>query len=186
LFIRILRKLDYWISRISEHLLLICGLLILLMSFLTTFGVIMRHSAGAEPYSYEFSTMFLLFSGVLAVAGVEKLDQHVRNDLLASRFPRNMKIIVINIAAPVLALTFCIVLTWKSLGNALYALDIGQTSQSTWRIPIAPIKFIIPLGFSLLGLILISKFIKGINLLRGIESPEETGDTGSRNITEII
>jgi TRAP-type mannitol/chloroaromatic compound transport system permease small subunit len=179
LLFRILRKLDYWIGSLSQHLLLICGTLILLMAFLATFGVIMRHSpAGAEPYSYEFSTMFLLFSGVLAVAGVERLDQHVRNDILASHFPRTMKIIVINIISPILALTFCTVLTWKSLGNAIYALDIGQTSQSTWRIPIAPVKFFIPFGFTLLGLILISKIVNGISLLRGGQTLERTDNTG--------
>jgi len=178
LFIKILRKLDYWIGSLSQHLLLVCGILVLLMAFLSTFGVIMRHSAGAEPYSYEFSTMFLLFSGVLAVAGVEFLDQHVRNDLLASRFPRTMKIIVINIISPLLAMTFCTVLIWKSMDNALYALSIGQTSQSTWRIPIAPVKLVIPAGFILLEIILFSKFVKGINLLRGGQTPEETGETG--------
>jgi TRAP-type mannitol/chloroaromatic compound transport system permease small subunit len=138
----------------------------------------MRHTAGAEPYSYEFSAMFLLFGGVLAVAGVEFLDQHVRNDILASRFPRTMKIIVINIIAPLLAMTFCTVLTWKSMDNALYALSIGQTSQSTWRIPIAPVKLVIPAGFILLEIILFSKLIKGINYLRGGQTPEETADTG--------
>ncbi|MGD9118380.1 MAG: TRAP transporter small permease subunit [Dehalococcoidia bacterium] len=178
LFIKILRKLDGWISNLSQHLLLICGILILLMAFLSTFGVIMRHTAGAEPYSYEFSAMFLLFGGVLAVAGVEFLDQHVRNDILASRFPRTMKIIVINIIAPLLAMTFCTVLTWKSMDNALYALSIGQTSQSTWRIPIAPVKLVIPAGFILLEIILFSKLIKGINYLRGGQTPEETADTG--------
>ena len=178
MFIRILRKLDHWIGRICENLLLICGILILIMAFLATFGVIMRHAFNPEPYSYEFSSMFLLFSGVLTVAGVELLDQHVRNDLLASRFPRVMKILIINILAPLLALTFCTVLTWKSLGNALYALDIGQTSQSTWRIPLAPIKFMIPLGFTLLGLVLVSKFVKGINLLRSENGTQQTTETG--------
>ena len=178
MFIRILRKLDYWISSLSQHLLLVCGILVLMMAFLVTFGVIMRHAFDPEPYSYEFSYMFLLFSGVLAAAGVEKLDQHVRNDLLASRFPQTMKIIIISIIAPLLAMTFCTVLIWKSMDNAVYALNIGQTSQSTWRIPIAPIKFFIPFGFILLEIILFSKFIKGINLLRGVKTPEETADTG--------
>lgn len=178
LFIKILRKLDGWVGSLTQHLLLICGILVLIMSFLSTFGVIMRHTAGAEPYSYEFSSMFLLFSGVLAVAGVEFLDQHVRNDLLASRFPRTMKIIVINIISPLLAMTFCTVLIWKSMDNALYALQIGQTSQSTWRIPIAPVKLIIPIGFILLEIILFSKFIKGIGYLRGGRPPEETAETG--------
>lgn len=174
---RILRKLDYWIGSFSEHLLLVCGILILLMAFLATFGVIMRRVfENPEPYSYEFSYMFLLLSGVLAIAGVEKLDQHVRNDLLASRFPQTMKM-VISIISPLLAMTFCTVLIWKSMDNAIYSLTIGQTSQSTWRIPIAPIKFLIPSGFILLELILFSKLIKGINLLRGGRGSEETPDT---------
>lgn len=177
MLLRILRKLDYWIGSLSEHLLLVCGILVLLMAFLATFGVIMRHAFDPEPYSYEFSYMFLLFSGVLAVAGVEKLDQHVRNDILASRFPSTLKIIM-NIISPLLAMTFCTVLIWKSMDNALYALSIGQTSQSTWRIPIAPVKFVIPFGFILLEIILFSKFIHGINFLRGGKGPEESTDTG--------
>lgn len=178
MLIRILRKLDYWICSLSQHLLLVCGILILLMAFLAAFGVMMRHAFDPEPYSYEFSYMFLLFSGVLAVAGVEKLDQHVRNDLLASRFPHIMRIIVINIISPLLAMTFCTILIWKSMDNALYALNIGQTSQSTWRIPIAPVKFFIPFGFILLEIILFSKLLNGINLLRGIKNQEEASDTG--------
>jgi TRAP-type mannitol/chloroaromatic compound transport system permease small subunit len=147
------------------------------MAFLATFGVIMRRVfESPEPYSYEFSYMFLLLSGILAIAGVEKLDQHVRNDLLASRFPPTMKM-VISIISPLLAMTFCTVLIWKSMDNAIYSLTIGQTSQSTWRIPIAPIKFLIPSGFILLELILFSKLIKGINLLRGGRGSEETPDT---------
>jgi TRAP-type mannitol/chloroaromatic compound transport system permease small subunit len=76
-----------------------------------------------------------------------------------------MKIITLNTVFPFLALVFCGVLTWKSLGNALYALDIGQVSQSTWRLPLAPIKFVIPFGYTLLCIVLIGKICRGISLL---------------------
>jgi len=132
------------------------------MGFAITYGVVMRYAFHApEPYSYEFSAMFLLFSGVLAVAGVERLDRNVRNDLISTRYPPLIKVIVLSIIFPLLALLFVGILTWKSVGNALYALQIGQISASPWAVPLAPIKFVIPFGYILLCLILIGKFIQG-------------------------
>lgn len=175
MFNRVMQKLDHWMGHVSLLLMLVSGILILLMSFLATYGVVMRRAFHApEPYSYELSTMFLLFCGVLAVAGVERLDRHVRNDLVASRFPSRIKAIVISTIFPFLALIFCAVLTWKSLGNALYALQIGQVTQSPWALPLAPIKFVIPLGYTLLCLVLVGKSCQGIALLRGSENQDQT------------
>ena len=143
------------------------------MGFAITYGVVLRYAFHApEPYSYEFSAMFLLFSGVLAVAGVERLDRNVRNDLISARYPRLIKVIVLSIIFPLLALIFVAILTWKSVGNAVYALEIGQISASPWAVPLAPIKFIIPCGYILLCLILIGKFVKGFNLLKETEIRE--------------
>jgi TRAP-type mannitol/chloroaromatic compound transport system permease small subunit len=116
--------------------------------------------------------MFLLFCGVLAVAGVEKLDQHVRNDLVASRFSPRIKHILLDTIFPFLALIFCAVLTWKSLDNALYALKIGQVSQSPWALPLAPIKMVIPLGYTLLCLVLLGKFIQGIRSFKSVKKQD--------------
>ena len=163
-----MQKLDHYMSRVSFTLILVSGMLILLMAWAETYGVFKRYVFNSpDPLAYELSTMFLLFCGVLAVAGVERLDRHVRNDLIASRFPSTIKIALINTVFPFLALIFCAVLTWKSLSNALYALQIGQVSQSPWALPLAPIKFVIPFGYILLCLVLIGKFLQGIVLLRG-------------------
>jgi TRAP-type mannitol/chloroaromatic compound transport system permease small subunit len=163
---------DRWLGYITSFLLLFSGVLVLLMAWLQTYGVVKRYAFHSpDPLAYELSTMFLLFCGVLAVAGVEKLNQHVRNDLVASRFSATVKIVLINTVFPVLALVFCAVLTWKSLDNALYALKIGQTSQSPWALPLGPIKLVIPFGYTLLCLVLIGKFLEGITLFRGINNP---------------
>jgi len=175
LLMRVIRKLDDGIGRISHLLMLVSGGLILLMAWVETYGVVKRYVFHSPyPFAYELSTMFLLFCGVLAVAGVERLDRHVRNDLIASRFPERMKVIVLRTLFPLLALIFCSVLTWKSVGNALYALEIGQVTQSTWALPLAPIKFVIPLGYTLLCLVLLGKFCRGINMLRGAKAPPQT------------
>jgi TRAP-type mannitol/chloroaromatic compound transport system permease small subunit len=170
---RMMQKLDHILGRASHILLIFSGILILLMGFAVTFGVVMRYAFHApEPYTYELSAMFLLFCGVLAVAGVERLDRNVRNDLISSRFPRRMKVIALSVFFPLLALIFVAVLAWKSLGNASYALQIGQITASSWAVPLAPIKFVIPAAYFLLCLILIGKFIQGLALLK------ERGKTG--------
>jgi len=175
LLTRVIRKLDNGIGRISHLLMLVSGILILLMAWVQTYGVVKRYVYHSpDPFAYELSTMFLLFCGVLAVAGVERLDRHVRNDIVASRFPQRMRVIVLHTLFPLLALIFCSVLTWKSLGNALYALEIGQVTQSTWALPLAPIKFVIPLGYTLLCLVLLGKFCRGINMLKGAKAPTRT------------
>jgi len=175
LFNRVMQRLDHWIGRASLFLMLVSGVMILLMAWGETYGVVKRYVFRApDPLAYELSTMLLLFCGVLAVAGVEWLDRHLRNDLVASRFPQRMQVIVLRTIFPLLALIFCAVLTWKSVGNALYALQIGQVTQSTWALPLAPIKFVIPLGYTLLCLVLIGKFCQGIALLRGGKGPDRT------------
>ena len=164
---RVMQKLDHVIGRASYLLMIFSGILILLMGWDITLGVVIRRAFRApEPYTYELSAILLLFCGILAIAGVERLDRHVRNDLICSRFPEGMRIVLLNMVFPFLALLFVAVLTWKSIGNASYALQIGQVSQSPWAVPLAPIKFMIPVGYFLLCLVLMAKFYQGLALLR--------------------
>ena len=145
------------------------------MSLAQTYGVVKRYVfRSPDPLAYEMSTMFLLFCGVLAVAGVEWLGRNVKNDIISSRFPPRMRSIVIGIIFPVLALVFCVVLTWKSLDNALYALKIGQVTQSTWALPLAPIKLVIPFGYILLCLVLVVKIIQGFILSKNPNKSEQS------------
>jgi TRAP-type mannitol/chloroaromatic compound transport system permease small subunit len=174
LFIKVMQKLDHWIGRASYFLMFASGFLILLMAWIETYGVVKRYVFHApDPATYELSTMFLLLCGVLAVAGVERLDRHVRNDMVASRFPQRIKIILLETIFPLMALIFCAVLTWKSLGNALYALEIGQVSKTSWALPLAPIKFVIPVCYTLLCLVLIGRFCRGIALLKGAKDQNQ-------------
>ena len=170
-----LQKVDHWIGRVSHFLLIISGILILLMAFAQTYGVVQRYIFHApDSFAYELSTLCLLFCGILAVAGVEKLDQHVMNDIISSHFPPSVKAIITGTIFPVLALIFCAVLTWKSMDNALYALKIGQVTQSPWALPLAPIKLAIPVCYILLCIVLISKIIHGIVLMKSGKKRNDT------------
>ena len=62
--------MDRILERVSDLGLVISGILILVMSLLSTYGVGRRYLLHSpEPYSYELSTILLVACVVLAVAG---------------------------------------------------------------------------------------------------------------------
>ena len=89
---KVLKKLDYLIDRASHILLLLSGFVVLLMAWVVSYGVLKRYAFRApDPYTYEISTMFLLFCGVLAVAAVHVGKISCRAVSLLSQALRNEK-----------------------------------------------------------------------------------------------
>ena len=73
-----------------------------------------------------------------------------------------MATLITNFISPICGLILVIVLVWQGGSDAVHAYQIGQTSMSVWREPLYPIKFLIPIGYSLLGLTLVAKLFYGI------------------------
>jgi TRAP-type C4-dicarboxylate transport system permease small subunit len=175
---RMLKKLDYIIDRVT-HILLICsGSITLLMAWTVTYGVVKRYVFHApDPYAYEVSIIFLLLCAVFAVAGVEKINRNIRNDIICNRFPHGMRVIL-GVVTPLLALVFCVILTWKSGTDALHALRIHQVSSSPWAAPLAPIKFTIPVGYGLLCIVLLVKLVQTLAQLKTLTRKVEDKHPG--------
>ena len=174
---KVLLLLERVIGRVSDLSLIISGVLILLMSLLSTYGVGRRYLLNRpEPYSYELSTMFLVACVVLAVAGLQKHRRHLRVDFIAQYLPEGLQDFLINIVTPVLGLFYVSIITWKSWENALYSLSIGETSQSSWEEPLFPIKLLVPIGMALLCLVLMTQFGHGIASLIRIIKKNRGGD----------
>ena len=154
---------DYLIGRLSRFLLVISGVMIVLMVFTSTYGVARRYFFHSpEPYSYEISTMFLLWSFVLAVAAVERYDRNIRVDFISSRVPDNARHFIMNIAAPIAGLFVCVMFSWQGFEAAMYSLKIGAVTMTAWKVPLCPIKIIIPIGYAVLCLVLAAKLYSGI------------------------
>ena len=155
------------IERASSLFLALGGVLIVLMAFLTSYGVIRRYAFDSpEPYSYEFNMIFLVLCFVLAVPAVDRLCRHIRVDIIPTRLPQRAQDILTNIVAPIIGLVFCVVLVWKGWTDAWYAFRIGQLSSSAWAVPLFPTKVIIPIGYGLLCLVLIARLYGGIASLK--------------------
>lgn len=172
---KIKRSLDRWIKRINQVLVVFAGSLIVIMAFLATYGSFRRYIFNApEPVSYELSKIFLLLSFVLAIAAVEMQDRFLRCDLLLERLPDNIRNIISNILSPILGIVFFGIITWISFSDSLRAFQIDQHSQSSWPVPLFPIKLMIPTGYGFLCLILLMRLFRG--LLRLKASSGETRD----------
>ena len=163
----ILDKADRVLDRISKFFALLSGILTLLMAFTASYGVIRRYLfRSPEPYSYELSTIFLLWTFVLALAYLEKLDGHLRVDFFVVLLPKKLRLFMLNVAGPMFGLVFCYVLTWEGWKVAMYSLEIGEKSMSVWAVPLFPVKIVIPVGYGLLCIVLVLKIIRGLLSLR--------------------
>ena len=159
-------------KRVNQSLVIFAGALIVFMAFLATYGSVRRYVFNApEPVSYELSKMFLLLSFVLAIAAVEVQDRFLRCDLLLERFPENIRNMISNILSPILGITFFGIITWISFSDSLRAFHIDQHSQSSWPIPLFPIKLMIPAGYGFLCFVLLMRLVRGL-ILRGRPSLE--------------
>ena len=158
----ILDKTDRVLERLSKFFAVLSGILVLLMAFTASYGVIRRYLfKSPEPYSYELSTMFLLWTFVLALAYLEKLDGHLRVDFFVVLLPEKLRRFLLNVVGPLFGLVFCSVLTWEGWKVAMYSLEINEKSMSVWAVPLFPVKIVIPIGYGLLCIVLVLKIIRG-------------------------
>ena len=137
------------------------------MAFLAAYGSVRRYVfQSPEPVSYELSKMFLLFSFVLAIASVEMQNRFLRCDLLLERFPGRFRNIISNILSPFLGIVFFGIVTWISAGDTLRAFSIDQHSQSSWPVPLYPVKLAIPCGYGFLCVVLLMRLARGLLRLK--------------------
>jgi C4-dicarboxylate transporter DctQ subunit len=166
LFKRWMQTLDRIIKDVVNIALFVSGLLILIMSWLSTYGVARRYLfRNPEPYSYELSTSFLVACVMLAIAGVQLWGRHLRVDFLSNRFPQNVQAFLINIFIPIMALFYVALITWQGWDSAWYSLIIHETSQSAWREVWWPTKMAVPIGAGLLCIMLLDHLAHGVTSL---------------------
>ena len=163
MFKKVIKAVDNVLERTSYYGLLVSGILILIMSWLSTYAVARRYLLhNPEPYSYEIGMSMLLACVVLAVAGLQRQGKHLRVDFITNRFSERTQANLTNILVPILALIYVSILTWQSWEVAWYSFQIHETSQSVWQEPLFPVKFTVPIGSGLLWLILLATLIRGI------------------------
>jgi TRAP-type C4-dicarboxylate transport system permease small subunit len=158
----------------SHIFLTISGILIVLMVLSSTYGVIRRYMFNnPEPYSYEITIIFLIWCFVFGVAELERKEQHIRVDIISGQLPKNIQNILMSIITPIAGLFIGSLFTWKGWSNAWYSLQIAEVSSSVWKVPLFPIKVIIPICFGVLSLVLLMRLCHGIASLSKLSQKEK-------------
>ena len=133
---------------------------------------------------YLFSAVFLLASGYTLLR-----QDHVRIDVILSRFPKRIQIWIDILGICFFLLPFVVVvidLSWPLVARAWTS---GEMSQNAGGLIRWPVWALLPLGMALLGVQGISELIKRIAFLRGlIEDPtrRQQAKTPEEELAEFL
>ncbi len=116
-----------------------------------------------EMAQFAMVTYYLLGGGYSMQTG-----DHVRMDLLYSRWSDRTKAIVDAITVLFLIFYLCLLL-FGGISSTRYAIQYGEESYSAWAPPMAPIKVIMCVGIALMLLQVIATFFKDLAKARGEE-----------------
>jgi TRAP-type C4-dicarboxylate transport system permease small subunit len=161
------------LDRVTRLLWLCAGAMIVLMAFITGYGVVMRYIfRNPDPYAYESILILMLCCVVFSIAHTQRLGRHLRIDIMDRFFSEKVRGVIVNVASPIVGLVFCVPLTWKTWERAWSALETGQVTSNV-GIPTFPMMIIVPIGTGLLCLVLIAQILRYLASLKGKETTVE-------------
>ena len=119
-------------------------------------------NAWLEAQWYLFSAVFLIAAGYTLLN-----SEHVKVDLLYSRYSRRTQLLVEIFGTLVFLMPFCLITIYLSWPIVESKIASGETSNNTGGLVLWPVWLLIPIGFSLLTLQGVSELIKRIAILQG-------------------
>ncbi|MCB2191069.1 MAG: TRAP transporter small permease [Deltaproteobacteria bacterium] len=117
-----------------------------------------------SDWSLELSCYMLVGLSYLSAAYTEMVDGHIRIDFLYERFSGKRKALV-DVIIPLIGMTWAVIVVWQGGRLAFKSLAIGARSSQAMEWPLFPSQILVPIGGVMLGLILLGKVIKAMNIL---------------------
>lgn len=149
-------KADTAIRWLSNVLAVIGGIALMLMMIQTVADVIAdQFFSRPIPGNLEVISVYHMVLVVfLPLAFVEQRHEHIQVDLVYQLMPRLMQRIVLSLGYLVCA-GFFAVLAWRTLGDAIRAFGKNEMLMGNIFIIIWPAKFVLPIGFAAIGLMVL-------------------------------
>jgi TRAP-type mannitol/chloroaromatic compound transport system permease small subunit len=146
------------IDRISSRTGDGLSILIVVIMFFTTIEVILRYAFNSPtiwvwPLSRQIFGVYILFAGIYTMSK----DAHIRIEIFHNLFSKRMKRIA-SIFGLISFACFMGVLIWQGVWMGQNSLSSGETAHGAFRIPLYPLKILIPLAALLF-------FLEGIYIL---------------------
>jgi TRAP-type mannitol/chloroaromatic compound transport system permease small subunit len=142
--------------------------LILIMTIISTLNAVSRKAfnfssnAFLEIQWYLFAAVFLLGAGYTLLK-----DEHVRIDVIVSKFSKKGQIWIDIIGTLLFLLPFTLIILYYGWPYFMLSFQSQEWSSSPGGLIVWPVKLLIPLGFFLLFLQGVSRLIKLIGTLQG-------------------
>lgn len=137
-------------------------------------------NAFLEVQWYLFATSFLLAAGYTLLN-----NEHVRIDVVSSRFSKRTQIWMDIVGFLVFLLPVCVAILWFSMPFFLNGLRSGEVSANAGGLILWPVYLMLPLGFALLLIQGFSELIKRFAFLKGlIDDP--TARKGEKSAEEEL
>lgn len=156
-------RLNESLGRPVAWLILVAVLIAVLTAFARKAGT--GSNAFIEIQWYLFAAIFLLGAGHTL-----KRDEHVRIDVIARRFSPRARAAIDLVGHLLFLLPLCLVLIWLGSENAWTAWRTQEMSADAGGLPRWPVLALIPAGFLLLGLQVLSESIHRLAILTGREA----------------
>ena len=134
---------------------------------------------GALTLNSVLELQWHVFGVLVMLGGVYALQQnrHVRVDVVYDKLPRRARLVIEILGDLFLPLPFCYFMTTKALPLVELAYNTGEMSNEDGLTHRWLIKSVIPLGFTLLGLLGVARIgYNSVILISGKPPPEGSGD----------
>jgi TRAP-type mannitol/chloroaromatic compound transport system permease small subunit len=136
------------------------SILIIVIMFFTTVEVVLRYVFNSPtiwvwPLNRQIFGVYILFAGIYAMSK----DAHIKIEIIYNLLPNKIKQIArwLSILS---FISFMGVLIWQGAWMGQNSLASGETAHGAFRIPLYPLKILIPLAavlFFLEGIYILSK-----------------------------
>jgi TRAP-type mannitol/chloroaromatic compound transport system permease small subunit len=154
-FLDVIDSISMWSGKIVMFLMIP-------MIFVTVYDVILRYFFSA-PTQWAYELSWMIYSGFFILSGAYTLitDGHISVDVLLLKLKPRQQALLKAIYLLVLLMPFAIIVIIKSTPWAWYSTMVLDRAEHTlWRPVVFPVKWTVPIGFSLLALQGISSIVR--------------------------
>jgi TRAP-type mannitol/chloroaromatic compound transport system permease small subunit len=181
-----LLKLSRRIDRLSEFVGRWLAWLVLAAVLISAANAIVRKAFNFSSNAYLEIQWYLFAAVFLLAAGYTMLRQeHVRIDVLLSRFSKRTQIWIDIVGLTCFVFPLCWVVIHLSVPLAIRAYTMNEYSSNAGGLIRWPVFALLPLGFLLLAIQAVSELIKRVAFLKGL-IPDPTQKTQGKTAEEEL
>ena len=147
LIMNLLSKCNKTLSVIEDYLIKFSGISLFIVMILTSFQIISRVAGYPWPGYLELSELAISIFAFLGVAYAQRLDTHIRMELLVGNLSGKPKWLL-EFFTTILSFTVVVILIYYSLLFAIDAYQIGDTTYD-YLYPTWPAKILVPIAFTI-------------------------------------